>query len=264
MAEIAEAGEPRAPLPEHGGGHPRIESRGGKAVRALRDPELDDDGAGCGERGGDQERATPGEVGDAADQVGRRRADRERADQDADREPAPLPEPRRHDLHRGRVDAGHADAGHEPEHESGGQALDPERDRRVGEDAERDRGRHEGARRPDVGQVAERAGERAGDEARLDGDGEAGPPAVAEPPLARQRGQDRGGAEPEAERQQLGERQDREAAPGGAHAAATRRRPSRAAWRSPRRTCRGPAAPPPCARSASAPRVGSCPACRRA
>src|SRR6266513_2116336 len=52
--------------------------------------------------------------------------------------------------------------------------LDRERQRTVGDDAEDDARGHQGTGRADVGEVAERARERARDEARLDGDRETG------------------------------------------------------------------------------------------
>src|SRR2546422_711416 len=81
--------------------------------------------------------------------------------------------------------------------------------------------RHQGAGRPDVGKVAEGAGERARDEAELDGDGESSAAAGAEIPLALEGGQHRGGAEPQAEREELGQRQRAELPPALAHAYST-------------------------------------------
>ena len=59
-------------------------------------------------RGG-QQRAAPRQIGEAADEVRSGRAHGERAHQDADREPATRAKPRGHDLHRGRIGAGHAE-----------------------------------------------------------------------------------------------------------------------------------------------------------
>jgi hypothetical protein len=47
----------------------------------------------------------PGIERQGVDQVGRSGTDRQRADQHADRQPAPLLEPGRHQLHAGRIDA---------------------------------------------------------------------------------------------------------------------------------------------------------------
>jgi len=145
VAEVAEASEPRAPLLEDRPRHLGVEARRGKPVGALRHEELHNHGAGGGDRRGDEERHAPRQLGQAAHQVGRRRAHGECADQDADRQTPALAEPRRHHFHRGRIGARHRDTRDEAEREGGAEALDPERQRPVGDDAEDDARRHQRA-----------------------------------------------------------------------------------------------------------------------
>ena len=143
----------------------------------------------------------------------RGRAHGERAHEDADGEPASLAEPRGDDLHGRRIGARHAEARREAKDERGREALDPEGERPVERGARHGAPEHEQAGRDDIGQVGERRAQRAEDESRLDGDGEPRAPAVAEMPLAREGGQDGGGAEPEGERAQLGQREEEERPP---------------------------------------------------
>ena len=71
------------------------------------------------------------------------------------------------------------------------------------------------ASRPHVGQIPERAHQRAQDEAELDGDGQRGGARITEMPLARQRGEHGGGAEPERQREQLRDGEKEQRAPPG-------------------------------------------------
>src|SRR5207245_11063677 len=87
----------------------------------------------------------------------------------------------------------------------------------VSRGAEKDGPVNERALRPDVGEFAERARERADDEAGLDRDRERRAPAIVERPLALERGQDRGGTEPEGEGAELGERENGQLPPGARH-----------------------------------------------
>ena len=153
-----------------------------------------------------------------ADEMRRRRAHGERADEDADREPATFAEPGGDDLHRRRVRAGQADAGREPERERRPEARRPRGRARRWSPRPDDAEVISTARREDVREIDERAGQRADDEARLDGDGEPGGAAVGQLPFPREGGQDRGGAEPERQGEQLGEGEQRELAPGWRHA----------------------------------------------
>ena len=157
----------------------------------------------------------PRQVGEAADQVRRRRAHGEGADQDAQGEAAALAKPRRHDLHRRRVGARHGDAGDESQDQGRREAVDPERDGGIGGGAERAARHHQRPGRPHVGQVDERAGQRAEDESELDGDGQRGGARITEMPLARQRGQDGRRTEPERKRQQLRDGEGDQRAPPG-------------------------------------------------
>ena len=226
MAEIAETRQAGPSRTEDRGRHPDVEAGRREAVRAIGDEELDDERTAQGERGGDEQGGAPGELGQAPHEVRRRRSDGQGADENPDREPAAFAEPGRHDLHRGRIGAGQKHPGREPEHQRRPEARGPEGERRVGRHAQRDADGHDQARRENVREVGERAGERADDEAGLDGDRQAGAAAVAQGPLVLESRQDRGGAEPEREGEQLGEGEERELAPGPRHAVATRRFPS--------------------------------------
>src|SRR5262249_57591749 len=76
---------------------------------------------------------------------------------------------------------------------------------------------HEGGRRQGSGKVADGARQRAGDESELHGDGETGAAAGAQLPFALEGGQNGGRAEPETEREQLGQRQRGELPPALGH-----------------------------------------------
>ena len=104
------------------------------------------------------------------------------------------------------------------------ESFDPQRERSIDRRAAQRAPHHERPRRGDVGQVGQGREQGAGDEAGLHRDGQARAAAVAERPLARERGQDRGGAEPEREREQLREREQPEGPPAsGVPGAATGR-----------------------------------------
>ena len=211
VAEIAEAGQASAAIAEDRARHAHVEARRGEPVRALPDEGPDDRAAGDRQERGREQDVPPRQVGEAADQVRHRRAHGEGADQDADGEAAALAKPRRHDLHRRRVGARHGDAGDESQDQGRPETVHPERDGGIGDGAERAARHHERTGRPHVGQIPERAHERAQDESELDGDGQRGGARITEMPLARQRGQDGRRAEPERKRQQLrdGEREQR-------------------------------------------------------
>src|SRR5882724_11567784 len=186
-------------------------------MRALADERHHDHSAEQRQAGGGEQRLAPRQRRETANEPRRGGAHGQGADQDADREPAALEEPRGHDLHGGRVGAGHRNACHEAERQRRGEGIDPERERGVGRGADERAARHQVAGRPDVREIAERAGEGAGEKAQLHGDGETGAAAGPQRPLALERGEDGGGAEPEAEREQLRQRQRGELPPALGH-----------------------------------------------
>src|SRR5262249_61330129 len=98
-----------------------------------------------------------------------------------------------------------------------GGGIDPQGGGGVGGGAARRSARHQVPRRRDTGKVADGAGQRAGDEAELHGDGETGAAAGAQLPFALEGGEDGGRAEPETEREQLGQRQRGELPPALGH-----------------------------------------------
>ena len=222
VAEIAEAGQASAAIAEDRARHAHVEARRGEPVRALPDEGPDDRAAGDRQQRGREQDVPPRQVGEATDQVRHRRAHGEGADQDADGEAAALAKPRRHDLHRGRVGARHGDAGDESQDHGGPETVHPESDGGIGDRAERAARHHERTGRPHVGQIPERAPERAQDESELDGDGQRGGARITEMPLARQRGQDGRRTEPERERQQLRDGEGDQRAPPGRRKGARR------------------------------------------
>ena len=127
----------------------------------------------------------PVEPAEPVDEVRRGRADGERADEDAERGPAPADEPGRHQLQRRRVDAGQAGAGEEAGAESRCWHRKPRAGRGWPPPPRASRRRSRGAAGADVGKVDERGEERSGDEAELDHDRQPGACGRTELPLGR-------------------------------------------------------------------------------
>ena len=148
MAEVAQARESRPAVAKDRACHAQVEARRRETVGPLGDVEPDEPRGQERQPRGRQQRAPPRQVGQAADEMGRSRAHGERAHQDADREPATGLKPRCDDLHRGRVDARHAQARGEAETRAAPGFDKPERPRKRGP---RRRSDHEDARRHDVG-----------------------------------------------------------------------------------------------------------------
>ena len=176
--------------------HAAPRSSGGAATRGAPRP----DGKDRGHRAQREHRCRgdgrlPRDVRQAAHEVRRRGAERERADDDARGQSAAALEVRGDQPHAGRIDAGdrHADeeARRQRGRESAGQQQLGVEDR-----GGHGRGRHQPARLEPVGEVEQRRADAARDEARLHGDREPGGARGAQVPVARERGHDGRRAEP--------------------------------------------------------------------
>ena len=115
VAEVAERREPHAAVAEDLARLARVEDGARKRVRPLGDVPPRDQPAREREDGRRDDDEVPVEPADPVHEVRERRADRDRARERAERKRAAAPEPRRHQLERGRVDAGEEEAGREAE-----------------------------------------------------------------------------------------------------------------------------------------------------
>ena len=99
-------------------------------------------------------------------QVWKRRADRQRADQDAERRAAPLVEPAGGDFHARRIHPGERGAGRDTQGDQPDRAVGGD-ERGVGGRGDHAADRKQPARVDDVGQIQQRREQRAGDEPAL-------------------------------------------------------------------------------------------------
>src|SRR5205823_6279815 len=96
----------------------RVEHGARKREGAVGDAEAREHSARQREAGCRVDDGAPVEPAEPVDEVWQRGAERERADDRPEREPAATAEPGRHQLQRGRIDAGEEEAGCEPERDA--------------------------------------------------------------------------------------------------------------------------------------------------
>src|SRR5918912_695648 len=77
-----------------------------RIITGVQDQKEDDQSARDGQCGNEEDVGPPVAATERINQVRRRLAERERADENAEREPTPASKPRRHDLHPRRIDSG--------------------------------------------------------------------------------------------------------------------------------------------------------------
>ena len=123
MAEVAERGEPHAPVGEHEPRLPRVERAPRERVGPVGDGKARDQSAehGQGRRRVDDD--VPVEAAQAVDEVGERRAERERPDDGPERETAAALEPRGHQLERGRIHPCEEETGRDTQRNAGSRAA---------------------------------------------------------------------------------------------------------------------------------------------
>jgi len=214
VPEVADRREAHLAIGEDAANGARIERRRGREMGAV--PHDADDEQAPGQRArrrGDHHRAPRHVHRHRLQQMGKRGADRQRADDDAERRPTPARKPAGRDLHAGGVDPGERRAGGEAEQDHLGRIVGADHGS-IGRRARRAAEREEPAGVQDVREVDERAQQRPAHEAALDGHRQPGGLAPGERSLrhdCRSGGRRR---EPERHAEELGERQGGEHPPG--------------------------------------------------
>jgi hypothetical protein len=210
---VPEVGQPDAAVAEDLGDLRDVQPRREGQVGPVAHEQQDDEAAHRREPRDGQNVGAPLQAPHRVDQVRRGLAERERADEDAERHAALAPEPARHDLHARRIDAREEEPRAEAQDDRGPGAAGLERDPRVGGRRQPRAAGDEGARGDDVGQVGDGAQQRPDDEPELHGERQPRGRRARERPLGLQRRRDRRGREPEGHDEQLGERQPDQRAP---------------------------------------------------
>jgi hypothetical protein len=190
----------------------RIEWRGGGDVRPVADDRQHERAADHGKTGRQQHGLSPAAAEHRGQQVGKRLAERERADEQSEREAAAVLEPAGGDLHGRWIDQGQRCARQEPEPDHRRRSRRHDH-RRVGERAGERPGKHQRARVHDVGDVAERAQQRARDKPRLHGHREPRGVVRCDLKLLDQQRRDRRSRKPQRHSEKLGERNHRQVLP---------------------------------------------------
>jgi hypothetical protein len=174
VAKVAEVGEAQRRLPQRAQRPAQVERCRGRRERPGLPGRGHDRGRGDRAEAGRQDHPLPGQRGaqpDARERMRQRRAERQRADHHPDREAPIFTKPPGHDLHPGRVDSGEAEAQAQPHRHRHTDVSPAEHQRAVCERRhERARGEHPMGWQ-DVGDPADRDGERARDEPHLHGHG---------------------------------------------------------------------------------------------